>query len=105
MTINGVLTAMQLDDERSLAWALIDATRPHLSIAQRNNVHVAIGVGDTFVAMHLMITSAADQRIGLPAELVHRCIRWLDSYAGHEDECYLRDLVEYVQAQEPVGQR
>jgi hypothetical protein len=46
------------------------------------------------------MTSAADNRITLPAELVHRCTSWLDAYAGHEDEdeWHLRRLVEHVLA-------
>jgi hypothetical protein len=103
--IDRVLTAMLFDDERSLAWALVEATTPHLSTAQRNDLHVAIGVGETFAAIHYLITSAADNRITLAAELVHRCTRWLDAYAGHEDECYLRGRVEYVLAQQTVGVR
>lgn len=95
----GCLPRMLFDDERSLAWALVEATAPHLSTAQRNDIHVAIGVGETFVVIQYLITSAADRRITVPAELVHGCTRWLDAYAGHEDECYLRDLVEYVLTQ------
>lgn len=86
------------DDEISLAWALAEAARPHLSNVERNDVHVAIGVGETFAAIHCLMTSAAGNRITLPAELVHRCTSWLDAYAGHEDEWYLRSLVEYVLA-------
>ncbi len=40
------------DDEISLAWALAEAARPHLSNVERNDVHVAIGVGETFAAIH-----------------------------------------------------
>jgi hypothetical protein len=90
---------MLFDDERSLAWALVEATTPHLSTAQRNDVHMAIGVGETFAAVHFLITSAADKRITLQAALVQLCTRWLDAYAGHDDERYLRGLVEYVLAQ------
>ena len=82
-------------DERSLAWALAEAATAHLSTAQRNDLHVAIGVGETFAAIHYLITSAADKRITLPAPLLHRCSQWLDGYAGHEDEWYLRGLVEH----------
>lgn len=90
---------MLFDDERSLAWALVEATAPHLRTAQRTDVHVAIGVGETFAVIHYLITSAADRRIAVPAELFHGCTRWLDAYAGHEDKCYLRGLVEYVLTQ------
>jgi len=87
---------MLFHDEASLAWALAEATTPHLCTAERNAIHVSIGVGDIFAAIHCLITSAADNRIDLPAELVDRYTQWLDAYAGHEDEWYLRRLVEYV---------
>ena len=90
---------MLFDDERTLAWALVEAAAPQLSAAQRNDVHVAIGVGESFGVIHYLITSAADGHITVPAELVHRCTRWLDAYAGHEDECYLRGLVDHVSTQ------
>lgn len=90
---------MLFDGERSLAWALVEATAPHLGTAQRNDVHVAIGVGETFAVIDYLITSAADRRVTVPAELVHGCTWWLDVYAGHEDECYLRGVVEYVLTQ------
>jgi len=43
---------MLFDDERTLAWALVEAAAPHLSAAQRNDVHVAIGVGESFGVGH-----------------------------------------------------
>ena len=89
---------MLLDDETSLAWALAEAARPHLGPAERNNAHVAIAVGETFSAIHHLITSVADKRITLTPELVQRCRSWLDAYADHEDERHLRGLLEYVLA-------
>ena len=65
---------MLFDDERTLAWALVEAAAPQLSAAQRNDVHVAIGVGESFGVIHYLITSAADGHITVPAELVHRCV-------------------------------
>ena len=89
---------MLVADETRLAWALAEAARPHLSPAERTNVNVAIALGETFAAIHHLITSAADNRITLTAELVQRCRCWLDAYAGHEDERHLRGLLEYVLA-------
>ena len=81
---------MLFDDETSLAWALTEAARPHLSPAERDEVHVTIAVGETFSAIHHLITSTADRRIPLTPELVQRCRIWLDAYAGHEHERHLR---------------
>ena len=79
-----------------LAWALADATKPHLNGAERSDVYIAIGLNETFVAIRNLITSAADKRIALPAALIDRCHDWLDVHIGHEDERYLRGLVEQV---------
>jgi hypothetical protein len=95
---NGWRRRMLHDDEIRLAWALAEAARPHLSNVERNDVHVAIGVGETFAAIHCLMTSAVGKKITLPAELVHRCTSWLGAYAGHEDEWNLRRPVEYVLA-------
>jgi hypothetical protein len=82
--------------ETSLAWALAEATRPHLNAVERSDVHVTIGVGETFVAIRYLITSAAGKRIALSARLVQQCQSWLDLHIGHEDERYLRGLLEHV---------
>jgi hypothetical protein len=80
----------------NLAWALADAAKPHLNAAERSDVYVSIGVGETFAAIKDLITSAAGKRIALPAEVVQRRHGWLDVHIGHEDEQYLRGLVEQV---------
>jgi len=90
---------MLFDDEEPWPGHSLKPQRHKLSAAQRNDVHVAIGVGESFGVIHYLITSAADGHITVPAELVHRCTRWLDAYAGHEDECYLRGLVDHVLTQ------
>ena len=90
------ITAEPFVRETSLAWALADAAKPHLNVVERSDVYVAIGVGDTFAAIHSLITSPAGRRIAIPAQLVRECHGWLDFYAGHGDEPYLRGLVEQV---------
>ena len=65
-------------------------------VKEKNEVYVAIGVGEAFAAIHYLITAAARKRISCPAELVQRCQSWLDVYIGHHDEPYLRSLVEDV---------
>jgi hypothetical protein len=82
--------------ETDLAWALAEVAERHLSLVERNDLYIAIGVGDTFAAVRNLITSAAAKRIALPADLVERCASWLDAYVGHEDERCLRGLIEHV---------
>jgi hypothetical protein len=82
--------------EADLAWALAEATKPHLNTVERSHVYVAIGVGETFAAIKYLIALAAGKRIALPAELVQLCQRWLDVHIGQEDERYLRRHIEQV---------
>jgi hypothetical protein len=81
-----------------LAWSLAEAVKPHLSIVERNHVYVAIGIDETFTAIHRLITSAATNQIALPGELVQRCGTWLDAFADHSQQQHLRRLVEDVLA-------
>jgi hypothetical protein len=80
--------------EINLAWALADAAKPYLCAVERNDVYVAIGAGDTFVAIRQLFKSIAMKRISLQPDLLQRCTTWLDAYVGHEEERYLRRLIE-----------
>jgi hypothetical protein len=80
--------------ETDLAWALADAARPYLCAVERNYVYVAIGAGETFTAIRQLFKSVAVKRIPLRADLVQRCTMWLDAYVGHEQERYLRRLID-----------
>jgi hypothetical protein len=81
-------------EETSLAWALIDIAKPYLNAAGRNYVFVATGAGDTFAAIHRLLTVIAAKNIPLQPRLVHQCATWLDSYAFHEEEQHLRRLID-----------
>jgi hypothetical protein len=84
----------RLVQETDLAWALADAARPYLCAVERDDVYVAIGAGETFAAIRQLVKSVAVKRISLRADLVQRCTTWLDAYVGHEQERYLRRLIE-----------
>ena len=84
--------------EANLAWALAEAVKPRLSIAELNHVYVTIGTGETFTAIHWLIRSAARNRVVLPGELLQRCGTWLDAYVGHSEQRQLRGLLKYVLA-------
>jgi hypothetical protein len=87
-------TVERLVQETDLAWALAEAVKPHLSVMEHNAVFVAIGAGETFAAICRLFKFVATKRIPLRAQLVQRCITWLHAYIGHEDERYLRRLIE-----------
>jgi hypothetical protein len=61
---------------------------------EHDAVFVAIGAGETFAAIRQLFKFVATNRIPLRARLVQRCIIWLNAYIGHEDERYLRRLIE-----------
>lgn len=80
--------------ETNLAWALADAIKPHLSTLERNHVFAAIGAGDAFAAIRHLFESVAIKRIPLRPDLVQQCTTWLHAYVGHNDQRYLRRLIE-----------
>src|SRR5882757_8919134 len=86
--------AVQNVQETNLAWALIEVAKPHLNRLERNYAFVTTGAGDTFAAIHHLLKLIAAKGIPLRPGLVQLCITWLDSYAFHEEEPYLRRLIE-----------
>ena len=85
---------MQNVQETNLAWTLIEVAKPHLNRLDRNYAFVTTGAGDTFAAIHHLLKLIAVKGIPLRPSLVHRCVTWLDSYAFHDEEPYLRRLIE-----------
>ena len=83
-----------IPDEANLAWALSRAVKPQLNVGECNHIFVAIGAGDTFAAIRSLLKWVAIKRITVPPDLARRCGLWLDAYVGHEDERYLRRLIE-----------
>jgi hypothetical protein len=82
-----------LVEETTLAWALAEAVKPHLSAIECNFVFMAIGAGETFAAIRGLVKSVAVKRIALRPDLVQQCITWLHGYIGQDDERYLRRLI------------
>ena len=89
-----VVTVALLVQETTLAWALAEAVKPHLSAAELDHVFVTIGAGDTFAAIRGLFKLVAIKRIALRPDLVQQCTTWLRAYVGHTDERYLRRLIE-----------
>jgi hypothetical protein len=82
------------EQEISLAWAMIDAAKPHMSVGECNYAVVAVGAGDTFAAIRQLLKLVAAKRIPLPPRLVKMCAAWIDAYVFHEEYHNLRDLIE-----------
>jgi len=82
--------------EAKLAWALIEAAKPHMNTRERNYIFVTIGAGDTFAAIRSLINLVGGKRIPLHPHLVQLCATWLHGYAFHDEHEHLRGVVENV---------
>lgn len=91
--------------ETTLAWALIDAVKPHLRGRERNYVFVSVGAGDTSVAIHRLLKLITARDIRLPHDLVRQCATWLDSYGLHEDPASLWLRARYVEPHIAIAHR
>ena len=80
--------------EADLAWALIEAAKPHMNAGERNYVFVTVGAGDTFAAIRSLINLVAAKRIPLRPHLIQLCTTWLDAYTLHDAHEHLRRLIE-----------
>ncbi|EHB56156.1 hypothetical protein MycrhDRAFT_3350 [Mycolicibacterium rhodesiae JS60] len=80
--------------EGNLAWALIEAVKPHLTARESTQVFVVVGAGDTFAAIRGLIRLAAAKKIPLRPRLVQLCATWLDTYTLHEEYEGLRRMIE-----------
>ena len=86
--------AVKHNEETQLAWALIDAAKPHMNVGERNFAVITTGAGDTFAAIRQLLNLVAARRIPLRPRLVQRCTTWLDAYVFHEEYAHLRRLIE-----------
>jgi len=89
--------------ELDLAWTLAHSAAVYLDTAGRHDLYITLGVGETFAAICLLIAVIAREKAQLPADLMPDLMRWLDTYAGHEDEPRLRTLIEQIDSHPPPG--
>jgi hypothetical protein len=85
---------VQNAEETSLAWTLADLARPRLSVSERSRVFLAVGAGDTFSAIRMLLKLLSAKQIPLRADLARRLTTWLGAYANHQEEQNLRRLIE-----------
>jgi hypothetical protein len=88
------VNAVQNVQEANLAWALIEAAKPHMNAGERNFVFVTVGAGDTFAAIRSLINLVAAKRIPLRPHLMQLCATWLDAYTFHDAHEQLRRVIE-----------
>lgn len=92
--------------EKELAWTLADAAGRYLGTVQRNDVFVAIGIGDALTAIRLLLDAITRAGSTVEEGLATRLSSWLDSYTGHDDEPLVRRLIRQAvrgQAEEPAA--
>jgi hypothetical protein len=86
-------------DERELAWALAEVARPHFSVGECHAVYAALGAGEAFSAICLVVAVVVREGLPLPRDLVVALPRWLDAYSNNESEPHLRRLIAKLRSQ------
>jgi hypothetical protein len=85
-----------MTDTTGLAWELAHLATEHLTSREHTDVYVAIGAGDTHVAIALLLEILVRHRVGIPESVPPRVTSWLDAYAGSDDEDRLRALIRQL---------
>lgn len=67
-----------------------------LPARDRHQIYIALGLGDRFTAVGLLLRLAVSRRIALPADWVADARLWLEAYRGAPEEKYLRELLRLV---------
>jgi hypothetical protein len=81
-------------DEVRLAWELAAIAGGHLDAVEHNEVYVAIGAGDTFVAIGMLMRKLAAAELAVGSDLAARLSGWLVSYSDHPDVRHLCGLID-----------
>ena len=82
--------------ESGLAWKLAETAGPFLDPHHRNEIFVAIGVGDAFTAIRRALNVISYADCSIERLIATRLSVWLDAYIGHADEPELRRLIRQV---------
>jgi hypothetical protein len=86
-------------EEPKLAWALAEITHPYFYVAERNDIYVAIGAGDTFSAICSLITVIVRERLPLLADVVAMLPSWINGYAADAAVRHVHGLIASLQSQ------
>ncbi|WP_145011018.1 hypothetical protein [Mycobacterium marseillense] len=84
-------------DDVELAWTLAGVAHDCLSVGERHNIYIAIGVGETCAAIGALLTQIAGTQLALPSDVIATAATWLDGYVGHTDEPRLRELINRLE--------
>ena len=82
--------------ESRLAWLLAETATRLLTDDQRDELFVAIGVGDTFTAICTSLDVISNAHCGVEGSTAVKLAAWLTAYRGHDDEAQLRRWIYRV---------
>jgi hypothetical protein len=80
-------------DETQLALDLLDKAGLSLTDPERAAAFVAVGAGEPLRATEMVLQIMARTQSALPIDMITRLLGWLDSYAGAEEERWMRALI------------
>src|SRR5436190_11122907 len=92
------------ESDAELAWDLADIAQGHLDATLRNEIYVAIAVGDAFWAVTVLLRTVVRSELGVRADVLPKLLRWVGSYRDHPAQALLRHLIGRVRIQ-PVERR
>jgi hypothetical protein len=95
------MPARKLPDSTALAWELATAARPQISNVEADRIYIAIGIGEAFDAIEVLITVIARKRVPVTEELAATVNTWLDCHRGHNAEPRLRELIANAKTYRP----
>jgi hypothetical protein len=84
--------------ESDLAWELADAISPLLGERDRVCLYAAIGSGETYAAIDMLLQTTAHQCWPIPPELIGKLNGWLDAYAQSDDAPRLDELIRAIKS-------
>jgi hypothetical protein len=83
-------------DERQLAWALAEISKPVVVAEERHEIFVTLGVGDYFGAIRLLMNVIHRDDIPMSPDLIADFTSWLTRYADDTQATLLRDQITQI---------
>ena len=85
--------------DTELAWQLADTAHGHLDASRRNEVYIAIAVGDAFWAVKFLLQTIVRSELAVRADVEPKLSQWAASYRDHPEQAQLRNLIGRVRVQ------
>ncbi|MGA7051750.1 MAG: hypothetical protein WBZ37_10810 [Mycobacterium sp.] len=82
--------------ETQLAWDLAELAGLHISERERTDVNTAIGGGDCYAAIGILLKAIVRARVPMPVTLAARINDWRAPYAHHIDAPRLNELLTAI---------